>query len=69
MSREEMINIKADHEIDLGWVAHICNYSTWEVEAGDQELKASFGCIASSRPTWDIYYLKKNNIFLEDSLG
>lgn len=61
MSREEMINMKADHKIDLDWVAHICNHSIWEVEAGwSRELEASFGCTASSRTTWDTYYLEKH---------
>lgn len=40
MSREKMTNIKADHKIDVGWVAHVCNHSTWEVEAGGSSLAA-----------------------------
>lgn len=40
MSREKMTNIKADHKIDVGWVAHVCNHSTWEVEAGGSDLAA-----------------------------
>lgn len=59
-----MANIKADHKIDLVWVAHVCNYSTWEGEAGDQlwlhsKFKANLRNILSP----------KNNIFLKGCVG
>lgn len=40
VSREKMTNIKADHNIDLDWVAHVCNHSAWEVEVGGSALAA-----------------------------
>jgi hypothetical protein len=48
---------------ELGMVVHLCNPSTWEVEAGDQEFKASIYsivCSMSAWATWDFVLKNKN---------
>lgn len=35
--------------LQLGKEMHVCHPSTWKA---DQELKASFDCIATLRPDW-----------------
>lgn len=39
---------------------HVCNFSTWEVEAGDQEFKTSLYYTAKLRLAWITRYCSKN---------